>query len=236
MRVLVIDQCSGSKEVPEWFTPYTAEEIDSHTRDELLNDVRERVPSLRAEKLYTGRQQQFISEACNRLRSAGDEVDRVFISAGFGVVDETAELPPYEVTFDDYSSAEVRERGEELEIGSDLDALLTNEPAYDVVFFALGRAYLESFDLPEVLSDLPSGTIGVVFNQEKLAEEHDRVRSLSARTEDAKEFGTIVVAVKGQYIQNFAAHREQGEVPESAADVVSCCETTSTTQSTLDGV
>lgn len=234
MRVLVIDQCSGSKEIPDWFTPYTAEEIDSHSREALLNEVRDQVPSLRAEKLYTGRQQRFITDACNRLRVAGDTVDRVFISAGFGVVDEGTELPPYEVTFNDYSKSEIRERGERLEIGSDLHALLGSEPGYDIVFFALGKTYLDSFELPRLLPALSPMTVGVLFNEEALAEELEQVRSISARTEDAKQFGTIVVAVKGKYIQHFAAHREKGVIPESADEVIELCESPPTSQSKLD--
>lgn len=235
MRVLVIDQCSGSKQVPDWFTPYTADEIDEHSREDLLDGVRERVPALRAEKLYTGRQQQFITEACDQLRDAGDEVDRVFVSAGFGVVDENEELPPYEVTFNDYTTAEVRERGEKLGIGPDLRSLLNDEDAYDIVFVALGSTYIKSFDLTAVLAELPSETTGVLFNQPEIAEEERSVCSISARTADAKELGTIVVAVKGTYLQQFAENRAQRGEPSSTEEVIEWCASPTTSQTTLDG-
>lgn len=236
MRILVIDQCSGSKDSPDWFEKYAAEEIDSHSREELLNEVRDRVPGLRAEKLYTGRQQQFITEACERLRKAGDDVDRLFISAGFGLVDESTELPPYEVTFNDYSRAEIHQRGETLSIGTDIQTNLTGGQPYDIVFFALGQSYLESFDLEEVLLSLPEETTAVLFNQETLAEKREHVHSLPARTAEAKQFGTIVVAVKGQYLQHFAAHRERGTEPETGHEIVECCEAPPTSQSTFEGL
>lgn len=235
MRILIIDQCSGSKEVPDWFTPYDEQTVAAHTREQLLNEVRDQVPALRAERLYQGRQQQYITEACDQLRSAGDTVDRVFISAGFGVVDETTDLPPYEVTFTDRPADAVRERGAELGIEADLRTLLTEGTPYDLVVFALGQAYLNSFDLETVLSEIPDETGVVVFNQAALAERFDNVRSLSARTPQAKELGTIVVALKGRYLQNLAAHRAQGVAVDSVADAVDCCQSAPTSQSTLDG-
>jgi hypothetical protein len=234
MRILIVDQCSGSKAVPDWFTPYDEQTIAAHTREELLHEVRDRVPARRAERLYQGRQQQYITEACDRLRSAGDTVDRVFISAGFGVVDETTELPPYEVTFTDRSAEAVRERGTELGIEANLRTRLVKEEPYDVVFFALGQAYLNSFDLEALLSEIPDRTGVVVFNHEAVAERFGNVYSLSARTAEAKELGTIVVALKGRYLQNFAAHRAQGTTVNSIAEAAEYCRSEPTSQSKLN--
>lgn len=233
MRVLIIDQCSGLKDAPDWFEKYTAEEVDAHSRAELLNEVRDRVPGLRAEKLYTGRQQQFITEAVNQLREAGDEVNRVFISAGFGVVNSTTELPPYEVTFGDYTAAEIQDRGRELAVESDLRSFVNDSEPYDVVFFALGSAYLKSFDVRSVLSELPPATLGVIFNQDEVADSFDQVCSLPARTAQAKQFGTIVVALKGVYLRNFSKHRSQGAEPATVAEVAKYCTSSPTSQSTL---
>lgn len=237
MRILVIDQCSSSKRVPEWFEPYTEEEVDAHSLQELLNGIgsRTRVPSLRAERLYQGRQQSYVSDACDQLRKAGDEVDRVFISAGFGVVNEGTELPPYDITFNDRSTTQVRTRGAELGIGDDLQAILNAGDPYDLVFFALGKSYLDSFPVGEILTSVTGKTSIVLFNQESTAKEYQHVRSISARLDEAKELGEIVVAVKGRLLQNFAAHRIREATPETLSDIVDYCRSPATSQSTMEG-
>jgi hypothetical protein len=72
--------------------------------------------------------------------------------------------------------------------------------------------------------------MGLVFNQEDLAASRKNVVSIPARTAEAKEHGTIVVALKGRYLQNFARHRKEGATVDEIADIVEYCTTEPTTQ------
>lgn len=228
MKLLVIDQCSGRKDYPDSAESYDAEAIDGSTLETLR--TRDETVSTPAVDLYTGRQQQYIDAAIDRLEArAGDSVDRYFISAGFGVVDEDERLPPYDVTFTDYSAGEVGERASDLGIEEDLLTLLDSE--YDIVFLALGSNYYRTFDLPTVLASAPSDTLTVCFNRESEAAPFDNAVVLPARTEQAKEQGTIVVALKGKYLQNFADHRAHGAQVDSAKDIETYCTTKYETQS-----
>lgn len=226
MQILVVDQCSGSKRCPDWFNKLDADAIDATSLQELQG--REQTPTYPARDLYTGRQQGYINSAVASLRDAGDEVDRLFISAGFGVVDEETNLVPYEVTFKDYSPEDIDNRAEQLRIQSDLLDRLENQ--YDIVFFALGSDYYRSFDLETVIDAIPDNTLVVLFNQETLASGRSNVVSIPARTAEAAEQGAIVVGLKGRYLQQFATHRTNGAAVESPEDVVEYCTTEYTAQ------
>jgi len=230
MRILIIDQCSKGKDFPDQAPSFDATDIDKSGIEELRE--RQRVPTKKARDAYTGRQQKYISEAVDRLRAVGDEVDRYFISAGFGLIEESQTLPPYDVTFADYSAAEIRERAEQLFIESDIMDLLDNR--YDIVFFALGSDYYSSFELEKILENGPDETWYVCFNHESTTENFANVVSLPARTEEAKEHETIVVALKGRYLQHFAGHRSQGKEVVTAEDIFQFCTTEPTTQTGLD--
>jgi len=230
MRILVIDQCSGSKDYPSGSPSFEAAELDEHSREALLD--RDGVAALPARKLYAGRQQQYIDEAVDALRAGDHSVDRVFVSAGFGVVDEQELLPPYEVTFQSMSAEAIDERSQQLGIANAIKERLADE--YDVVFFALGADYYRAIDLEPSLTALPDDSLGVVFNQGETAVTFDNVVSIDARTSEAKELGTIVVALKGVYLQNFADHVIDGADVESPDDLLEYCTTEYQQQQGLD--
>jgi hypothetical protein len=228
MRILIIDQCSGRKDVPESAPEFDATDIDEHGHKALLD--RDGVPAISARQLYTGRQQGYIDSAVDRLRATGDTVDRMYISAGFGLVDEDTELPPYEVTFTGMSGEAIDERAALLDIPSDVREAVRADPPYDLVVLALGSDYCRACDVEAVLDELAAETIGLVFNQEDLVADQENVVSIPARTAEAKEHGTIVVALKGRYLQNFARHRKEGATVDEIADIVEYCTTEPTTQ------
>lgn len=208
LDILVIDQCSGSKYVPDGMRVFEADEIDGRSREELLR--RDGVRGIAASDLYTGRQQEFVGEAVRQLRDEGHEVQRYFISAGFGLVEESEPLPPYEVTFSSMRVAEIRDRSERLRIKQDVSRLLS-QAEYDIVFFALGKDYYTSIDIDQTVQLVQPGRIGVVFNRDLVDEQFENVVSVPARTEDAKRHGTIVVGLKGLYLKHFARNLPQAE-------------------------
>ncbi|MFC6975875.1 queuine tRNA-ribosyltransferase tRNA-guanine transglycosylase [Halomicroarcula sp. GCM10025709] len=201
LDILVIDQCSGSKYVPDGERIFDVDEIDGSSKEELLNH--DDSLGIKAKDLYTGRQQESISNAVRRLRDDGHNVERFFISAGFGLVGEEEELPPYEVTFSGMNVSQIRERSERLGIKKDLWRVL-NQTDYDIVFFTLGKDYYTSIDIDETVQTVRSDRIGVVFNRDLVDQQYENIVSVPARTEDAKRHETIVIGLKGLYLENFA--------------------------------
>ncbi|MDL0118284.1 queuine tRNA-ribosyltransferase tRNA-guanine transglycosylase [Halobacterium salinarum] len=209
LDILVIDQCSGSKDFPDDAPVFDADQTLQYSREDLL--ARDNVPGIAARDLYTGRQQTYVRDAVRRLRSNGHDVERYFISAGFGLVAEDDYLPPYEVTFSSMNVGEIRERSASLHIREDLRRVL-NESDYDIVFFTLGKDYYTSIDIDEMVQEVRADRIGVVFNRELVEDQFDNIASVPARTEDAKRHGTIVVGLKGLYMENFAKYVEDVEM------------------------
>ena len=205
MRILVIDQCSGSKEIPKGAPVFDEEETLEYTREELLGQ--NNVPEIEARDLYTGRQQGFVKDAVRRLRGNDHDVERYFVSAGFGLVGERDRLPPYEVTFSSMNVGEIRERSRQLNIQEELERVLTKSD-YDIVFFTLGSDYYTSIDVDKIVQEVPADRIGVVFNRKLVDEQFENIVSVPARTEDAKRHGKIVVGLKGHYMKNFAQYVE----------------------------
>ncbi len=230
MRLLIIDQCSNSKDYPEDSIAFDASDIDETGLDELRS--REGVASIPARKLYAGRQQKYVGNAVDSLRANGHNVDRYFISAGFGLVAENEELPPYNVTFADMTAAEIESRANILELTEQTRDVISSKP-YNLIFFVLGSDYYRALNLPDALSAIPDKTICVTFNQEEVADQYSNVISIPARTEQAKEHGTIVVALKGIYLKNFADNLAQGSEPTSVEDVKAACISESTSQKDL---
>jgi hypothetical protein len=218
LDILVIDQCSGSKNIPEDVPIFDAAETLQHSREDLL--ARDNVPLTAARDLYTGRQQESVQDAVRRLRSNGHSVEQYYISAGFGLVQEDEMLPPYEATFSSMSVSETRERSAKLHIREDLQQVL-QQSEYDVVFFTLGKDYYTSIDIDEIVQQVRPDRIGVVFNREVLEDQFDNIVSVPARTEDAKEHGTIVIGLKGLYMENFARYVDGNEtiVPQKIEEL-----------------
>jgi len=229
LKVLVIDQCSGSKEVPENATEFELEELEGASKEELLE--RDNVPGIAAQDLYTGRQQENVTDAVRLLRKNGINVDRYFISAGFGLVEEYDRLPPYEVTFSSMNVSEIRDRSRKLSIKRDVARLLT-ESDYDIVFFTLGKDYYKSIDIDEAVRKVPPNSIGVVFNRELVDDQYANIVSVPARTIDAKRHETIVIGLKGLYLKNFALNLSEVShlKPETISDL---CRMTDSFQQTM---
>lgn len=227
MHVLILDQCSGSKCYPDTSPVFDAADIDAHSRDDLLD--RPGVATIPARDLYAGRQQEYITAAVEALRAAGHDVSRYFVSAGFGVVAEREPLPPYEVTFAEMSDSEIDVRARNVGIPGETRDLITATD-FDIGFVALGSDYLRAVKGDDLLRDFPDDALGAVFNHEDAVTDRENLVSIPARTDQAREHGTIVVALKGVYLQNFAEHLSNGREVRSAADIVEYCTTEYTTQ------
>lgn len=224
MKILIIDQCSKAKKNPDVPVDDSLSHHETVERDDL--------PKYKARDLYEGRQQEFVSDAVDIFRDNGDEVDRVFISAGYGVVEETEKLLPYDKTFSGLSNGEIRERSSQLKIQEDILELLNRE--YDLIFFALGNKYYQAIDIDTVLTEVSDKTIVVTFNRDITSNEDINHISIPARTKQAKEQGAIVVALKGKYLKNLAEHRKRGMNIQSKEDVFRYCTTEPSTQSDLE--
>lgn len=219
MKVLIIDQCSGRKNLPDECTELDAGDIDANPREELFN--RPDVPVRPARDLYDGRQQRYIDTAVETLRASGNTVKRYFVSAGFGLLEETEPVPAYNVRFK--GKEQTRERAEKLELSRSVAHLFEAHAEYDLTFIPLGKDYYRAIDIDRVLQAVPDSMFVVLFNRTDLASKYDRVLSLPANSKTGSELGGGAIGVKGTYLQNFASAVTPDEDIRSTAQIREYC-------------
>lgn len=230
MRVLVVDQCSNKKALPDNCERVDEATIDDGGLEELLQ--KEEMVALPAGDLYTGRQQQLVSQAVDQLRAAEIQVDRYFVSAGFGMVPEDQFLPAYDVSFRNRNHAETR--GRELGLPEAVTQLITSQGKYDVVFLLLGATYYEASDVENAVREAPEETFVVVFNRDDLAEDDSTTLSLKANAETGSEYGGGAIGVKGTYLKNFASNVVAGKNVEAVSDIEKYCTNPCTEQARFE--
>lgn len=232
MNIFIVDQCCKRKSHPDDCSVFGQETIDQNSREDLIN--RSDSCGIPAKDLYQGRQQQAISQAVTTLRADGHSVTRIFISAGFGVVQELTPLPPYNVTFKGMGKATIRDRADELQINKDLAHRISTVDQPDVAFLPLGSDYLEAIDLDQVLETLPNVTNVVLFNQEDRTESEECLVSLSARNQDASQYGVNAIELKGHYLERFASRVSDEGPPDDSEELISYCRDDLTSQTGFD--
>lgn len=226
MRVLVIDQCSNDKDLPDDCNRLSQSEIDDHDLEDLLQ--REDIVSRRAGNLYDGRQQRLVTQAVDHMTTAEIHVDRFFVSAGFGLVSENQELPAYDVMFQNKGHA--RRRGRELRLPDEVAHRVATVDESDVVFLLLGATYYEAINVENVVKQTPEDAYVVVFNRDDLVADRPNALSLTANTETGSKYGGGAIGVKGTYLKNFADNVATGETVASVADIENYCTTPPTEQ------
>lgn len=230
MRVLVIDQCSNDKDLPDGCDKLSESVIDEQGLEDLLK--REDIVSRRARNLYDGRQQRLVTEAIDQMTAAEIPVDRYFVSAGFGLVPENQELPAYNVRFQNKGHA--RRRGQELGLPNEVAQRVTTSEKPDVIFLLLGATYYEAIDVENVVKQVPEDTLVVVFNRDELVDGFSNALSLTANTETGSKYGGGAIGVKGTYLKNFAANVATGKAVENIADIEKYCTTPPTEQAGIE--
>ena len=119
MKILVISSC-------------TSEKLNHHAP---------------AAKMYTGKQHSRLMEGVNQVRTryGQSSLDLAIISAEHGLLNENDIIAPYNVTFQQMKTAEILEKSRHLQLHERVAALIAR---YDVVFFLLGKEYVQALRLP----------------------------------------------------------------------------------------
>ena len=100
-----------------------------------------------AAKMYTGQQHTLLMEGVNQVRACHGQssLDVAIISAEYGLLNENDVIAPYNVTFQGMKKAEILEKSRRLQLREQVTALIAR---YDVVFFLLGKEYVQALQLP----------------------------------------------------------------------------------------
>jgi hypothetical protein len=195
LRISVVTSCTSQK-TPAGWPPLSR---DDFARGLAHLDAlhRERPGALvEAERLYRGQQHVRLMHGVDAARAAGHEVDVSIISAGYGLVDGSEPLAPYECTFQGMPATRRRAWARQLGLPAAMREQLA-EPA-DATVILLGSDYLDACELS---NDLVLGAPTVVVCGARTAlrlPPIDAMRVVILREEDTRRFGCGLVGLKGE--------------------------------------
>ncbi|NHJ85492.1 MAG: hypothetical protein FK734_08520 [Asgard group archaeon] len=152
MKLLIFSSCSKRKVIEYPHQPSCDDLTSKERREDFIIKLSVNRP---AHQMYLGALNLSIKSAIKVLRRFFD-VSHYIVSAGFGIIEETVEIPPYDCTFSTMSKEDIEKRAELLTIPNDYHEIIEKEKP-DCIYLALGKKYLDAIGSWD--KDLPCKTI-----------------------------------------------------------------------------
>jgi len=196
LRLLVVSSCTGEKK----YSPPNQLALSDFDNPSILKGREEELfeYSCMASDMYTGQQHLYMMEGLQALRKnlPDNQIDLYILSAGYGLIPEDKIIAPYNVTFAEMTSSQIKQLSKSLDIRTELVNIL---PKYDMVFFLLGDDYLRALDLNPPL-EVALWQRYLFFASKKSSRQipvHPRYCVLPLGPEDATRFHCALVSLKG---------------------------------------
>ncbi|MDF9759788.1 hypothetical protein OKW24_001561 [Peribacillus simplex] len=195
LKTLIITSCTGEKR----FKPENELIQDDFKTNETLSKREKELEEyqLNACDIYTGMQHLRLMEGIDLLREnyGNDIVDLSIISAGYGLISERKKIVPYEVTFNNMNSKEIKEWSDHLQIPNSASTEISK---YDLIIFLLGDKYIRSLQLPiKGLKENQKLVFLASKTSKKFIPDSNPYYFLEVGQNDAKEFSYGLVGLKG---------------------------------------
>lgn len=198
--MLVVSSCTGEKAVshPQQLTLADFQDPELRLRREaVLGHLRRS-----AIDLYTGEQHRHVVAGMRQLRMhyGSDFVRLRIVSAGYGVVDESDGLLPYEATFNGMRSADARAWAQRLRIPEKIREAVSG---FSLVVFLLGSKYLAAAS-PPVIPARGQRFVFLCAASEANRCTASSVTVVPAGVGETRVFGSGLVGLKGKMFRLFA--------------------------------
>lgn len=200
MRILILTSCTGEKAVkhPDQLTLDDFRSGSAHVarREKGIAD------SCRtAGKIYTGEQHLRLMRGVARFRETGggkgkNEVNLHILSAGYGVIQESRVVAPYETTFATMKTKELRDWADTLKVPEDFRKTVGWN--YDLGLILLGASYLQACAVDD---GIEFGGPTLLFCGRGMAKKLPilkDVRIVPISNPEAKRFSCGLVGLKGE--------------------------------------
>lgn len=194
MRILVITSCTGRKKLKSpnqlKYEDFASPER-LHRRTAELKDFK-----VLAAEMYTGQQHQHLVAGLEEVRKVYGSavVDLHIISAGYGLLAEDDIIVPYNVTFQNLKTKQLLARSNRFQLHERVETLISG---YDLVFFLLGKEYVQALQLPLEVPDTVTQIFLLGTGYKKLIPDSPNVHFVPAGSALARELGVMGVTLKG---------------------------------------
>ena len=149
-----------------------------------------------AAQIYTGLQHRYLMEGLEQVWHVHGKqtIDLAIISAKYGLLRECDLIVPYDETFQGLRTNEILERSHSLQLHERTKVLIRR---YDLVFFLLGKEYVQALELPFGVTDAVTQIFLLGSTHRSLIPNSPNVHFVPAGSELARELGVMGIAPKG---------------------------------------
>ncbi|MDE0014121.1 MAG: peroxide stress protein YaaA [Candidatus Poribacteria bacterium] len=157
-----------------------------------------------ATDMYTGQQHRHLKAGLEQLRAYYKEaiIDLYIISAGYGLLNESDVIVPYNVTFTGLNKKELLERSNGLQLHERIKTLITH---YDLVLFLLGAEYVRALQLPFKVPDTVTQIFLIGTGARKLIPNLPNTHFVPAGTSLRHKLHTTNTTLKGLVFERLCA-------------------------------
>jgi len=145
MRLQIITSCTGKKK----FSPKKQLTQSDFSSPKLVKKKTKRLKKyeLPAGSMYTGEQHIRLMKGIKRARTTSAKVVLKIVSAGYGLLDESTPIVPYNITFSSMKAKELKSWSSQLSLRRSFEKAINN-PKVDLNLILLGSEYLKALQLP----------------------------------------------------------------------------------------
>ncbi len=194
MPILVITSCTGRKK----YKPPNQLNYEDFASPERLQQRTAELKDFKvpATEMYTGQQHHYLRAGLEEVRKAyrSAVIDLHIISAGYGLLAEDDVIVPYNVTFSGLNKSDLLTRSNSLQLHKHVETLIAG---YDLVFFLLGREYVQALQLPFEVPETVTQIFLLGTGYRKLIPDSPNVHFVPTGSDLARELGVMGVALKG---------------------------------------
>ena len=201
MRILILTSCTGEKKFKpdNQLTMADFEKIGSKEFKQREKELS--AYSLSAEEMYTGQQHIRLMRGLNLMAEAskGDIfIDLKILSAGYGLLNDNAQIVPYELTFNGMKAKELRDWANFLKIP---EKVLSAIEGYHLSIFLLGKEYLKAVHFPKTINNRGALLFLTSKGSASLLPSGPNIWTINLGNTDAKRMGAGLVALKGRAME-----------------------------------
>ena len=194
MKILIITSCTSKKKHKPANQLQPEDFLSVERRGVRSTELKSFETS--AAEMYTGQQRQHLMAGLEKIREVYGSavVDLHIISAGYGLLAEDDVIVPYNVTFSGLNKDDLLARSNSLQLHERVETLIAG---YDLVFFLLGKEYVQALQLPFEVPDTVTQIFLLGTGYRKLIPDSPNVHFVPTGSSLASELGIMGVALKG---------------------------------------
>lgn len=149
-----------------------------------------------AGQMYTGGQHRHLMKGLEKVRNrfGKQAIDLAIISAKHGLLRETDVIEPYNFTFQGLGRMEIVTYSNRIQIHEKTEALIRH---YDLVFFLLGKEYVQALQLPFDVPDTVTQIFLLGPTHRELIPHLPNVHFIPAGRDLARQIGVMITDLKG---------------------------------------